>query len=206
MDLFCQLHCNYSFVDLCDTRDLPTVGDLNAQFPNGMFWRFQPLADPTVEVFGSRDSDSFLSEREEAAVSDWLRSGEQFHVMRDAPFHKSQILAGLWGASNYINLSRAASVRRSLLSVEPQLNKGFAQQILNSRVWPAIRDRAAIFDSYNCLDVEKYGQCRPWPTKREGYLYVAFGNPSGVLPVELAKRNKCPAECRPRAHQDWQYC
>ena len=28
--------------------------------------------------------------------------------------------------------------------------------------------RAAIFDSYNCRDVESFGQCRPWPTQRQG--------------------------------------
>ena len=92
LELFCQLYCNYSFLDLCDTRDLPGIGDLNAQFPVGRFWRFQVLADPTVEMFGSRDSDSFLSEREAAAVSAWLRSGEQFHVMRDGPFHRSGVI------------------------------------------------------------------------------------------------------------------
>ena len=114
LELFCELHCNYSFIDFCDTRDLPIVGDLNAQFPNGMFWRFQPLGDPTVEVFGSRDSDSFLSEREEASVRAWLRSGEQFHVMRDGPFHSIPVLGGLWGAVNYNNMTRAAAVRNSL--------------------------------------------------------------------------------------------
>ena len=44
-------------------------------------------------------------------MSAWLRSGEQFHVLRDGPFHRSQVLAGLWGANNYINMTRAASVR-----------------------------------------------------------------------------------------------
>ena len=116
LEVFCQLHCNYSFIDLCDTRDLPVLGDLNSQFPNGMFWRFQPLADPTVEIFGSRDSDSFLSEREEAAVSAWLMSGEQFHVMRDGPFHNFRILGGLWGASNYVNMTRAAAVRKGKIT------------------------------------------------------------------------------------------
>ena len=165
LDLFCQLHCNYSFVDLCDTRNLPGIGDLNAQFPVGRFWRFQPLADPTVEIFGSRDSDSFLSEREAAAVSAWLRSGEQFHVMRDGPFHTAPVLAGLWGAVNYINMSKAAAVRKSLLSVKPNLDYSYDQQILRSVVWPVIRDSAAIFDSYFCRDVQRFGHSRPWPTK-----------------------------------------
>ena len=165
LDLFCELHCNYSFIDLCDTRNLPGIGDLNAQFPVGRFWRFQPLADPTVEIFGSRDSDSFLSEREAAAVSAWLRSGEQFHVMRDGPFHTAPVLAGLWGAVNYINMSKAVAVRKSLLSVKPNLDYSYDQQILRSVVWPIIRDSAAIFDSYFCRDVQRFGHSRPWPTK-----------------------------------------
>ena len=116
-------------------------------------------------MFGSRDSDSFLSEREAAAVSAWLRSGEQFHVMRDGPFHTTPVLAGLWGASNYLNITRAAAVRKSLWSVQPQLDYSFDQQTLRSVVWPAIRDSAAIFDSYFCRDVERFGHGRPWPTK-----------------------------------------
>ena len=52
--------------------------------------------------------------------------------------------------------------------MKPQLHKSFDQDILNSLVWPHIRDRAAIFDSYNCREVEKYGQARPWPTRRQG--------------------------------------
>ena len=205
LNLFCQLHCNYSFIDLCDTRDLPGIGDLNSQFPVGRFWRFQALADPTVEIFGSRDSDSFLSEREEAAVLAWLRSGEQFHVMRDGPFHTSQILAGLWGANNYINLTTAAAVRKSLFSVKPQLKKSFDQITLNSRVWPVIRERTAIFDSYNCRDVKTFGHCRPWPTQRQGYQFVGYG-PTKHLAVKFLKMTKCPAECRPEEHQDWMYC
>ena len=38
---FCHLYCKYDFIDFCDTRQLPTVGDLNNQFPIGRFWRFQ---------------------------------------------------------------------------------------------------------------------------------------------------------------------
>ena len=37
----CNLYCDHQHVDLCDTRRLPTVGDLNHKFPVGRFWRFQ---------------------------------------------------------------------------------------------------------------------------------------------------------------------
>ena len=62
-------------------RQLPKAGNLNKKFPVGRFWRFQVdfktrsdqtfnlllliqvVADPTVEVFASRDVDSFLLPR-----------------------------------------------------------------------------------------------------------------------------------------------
>ena len=88
-DTFCSLYCQFDFIDFCDTRALPTLGDLNTRFPIGRFWRFQVLSDPTVSVFGSRDVDSYLTEREAAAVRAWLVSGKQWHVMRDGPFHRS---------------------------------------------------------------------------------------------------------------------
>ena len=79
------------------------------------FWRFQVVGDPTVEVFGSRDVDSFLLARERAAVAGWLDSGKQFHMMRDLPLHHATILAGLWGGNNYSNFTRALEVRPHLL-------------------------------------------------------------------------------------------
>ena len=203
--MFCDLYCNYSFVDLCDTRDLPGIGDLNTKFPIGRFWRFQVLQDPTVFAFGSRDVDSFLSEREEASVRAWLASGKQFHVMRDGPFHRSTILAGLWGAVNYANMTRAGRVKKALLGVQPNLYKFYDQRVLNSRVWPAIRDHAAIYDSYNCGMVWKFGHCRPWPTKRTGFQYVGYG-PTKNYARKALRRKRCPSKCRPEAHKDWMYC
>ena len=38
---FCKLFCEHDFIDLCDVRDLPVIGDLNTKFPIGRFWRFQ---------------------------------------------------------------------------------------------------------------------------------------------------------------------
>ena len=54
---------------------------------SGMFWRFLPASDTDVEVMVSRDTDSRLSEREKAAVEEWLESDKGFHIMRDHPAH-----------------------------------------------------------------------------------------------------------------------
>ena len=62
------------------------------------YGRFLPLVDPQVSVMVSRDLDSRLTAREQAAVEDWLETGLTFHVMRDNPQHDTDILAGMWGA------------------------------------------------------------------------------------------------------------
>lgn len=64
----------------------------------GMFWRFYPNDDPTVDVFISRDCDSRLNKREAEAVNEWLASDYNFHIIRDHPYHKTPILGGLWGS------------------------------------------------------------------------------------------------------------
>ena len=71
----CSLYCGHQHVDLCDTRRLPGLGDLNTQFPVGRFWRFQALGDATVRRLLVRDTDAWLLPRERAAVTQWEESG-----------------------------------------------------------------------------------------------------------------------------------
>ena len=68
---------------------------------NGMFWRFKPAASSDI-IMISRDTDSRLSYREKAAVDEWLTSDKDFHIMRDHPYHATEILGGMWGARNGI--------------------------------------------------------------------------------------------------------
>ena len=37
----CGLYCSTGHVDLCDTRHIPGLGDLNTRYPVGRLWRFQ---------------------------------------------------------------------------------------------------------------------------------------------------------------------
>ena len=65
----------------------------------GMFWRFEPLKDETIERFIVRDTDSRLNVREAAAVQEWIESGKEFHIMRDHDQHAALICGGMWGAT-----------------------------------------------------------------------------------------------------------
>jgi len=66
----------------------------------GLFWRFEPLKDITIDRFIVRDSDSRLNLREAAAVKEWEESGLEFHIMRDNAMHGAYICGGMWGATN----------------------------------------------------------------------------------------------------------
>jgi hypothetical protein len=63
----------------------------------GMYWRFLPMDDKSVETFVVRDVDSRLSDREKNAVDEWLNSGKSLHIMRDHPHHNFYVLGGMWG-------------------------------------------------------------------------------------------------------------
>ena len=58
--------------------------------------------------------------------------------MRDHPDHNYPIIAGLWGADNYANLSRALALKARLFSTEPWDWKYSDQTYLRDTVWPQV--------------------------------------------------------------------
>ena len=68
--------------------------------PNGMFWRYYASADNGYERIIFRDVDSRLSYRDVVSISQWEESERSFHIIRDHPFHMTQILGGLFGVTN----------------------------------------------------------------------------------------------------------
>ena len=110
LEYLCRLSC-YEFkdiFDLCiiDNLKIGPIDDLNRMFP--MIWRFLPTLDPQVDIVLSRDLDSKFSEREVAAVNEWLNnSTKSFHVMRDHEHHIALILGGLWGSHLGRNMARS---------------------------------------------------------------------------------------------------
>lgn len=131
---------------------------------SAMFWRFKVFCDPEVEWTIIRDSDSRLSLRESAAVSEWLASGKDFHIMRDHPAHNCAILGGLWGA-------RTAALRHfceMLEKVEPEGRYGEDQEFLHKHVYQLARRSSLVHDSF----FSRESWSAPFPTKREGLAFV----------------------------------
>lgn len=45
-----------------------------------------------------RDADARLSQRDYAAVQEWMTSTRPFHSFKDHSLHKVPIMGGMWGA------------------------------------------------------------------------------------------------------------
>jgi hypothetical protein len=65
-----------------------------------MFTRFYPVENPNNSIYMSRDTDCRLSKRELSCIEDWLESKKTLHIIRDHPYHTTEILGGLWGFQN----------------------------------------------------------------------------------------------------------
>jgi len=124
----------------------------------GMFDRFLPVMIPAVEVMLSRDCDSRLNEREVAAVNEWLESDKGFHIMRDHPWHSSQILGGMWG------------IKQGCLPEFGELMQNWNaedrwqtdQEFLNAEIYPRVVHNAMVHASH--FKMEPWA--RPFPTPR----------------------------------------
>jgi protein O-GlcNAc transferase len=126
----------------------------------GMFWRFYPASEPDVAVMLSRDTDSRLSLRERAAVDDWLDGDKDFHIMRDHPYHATEILGGMWGVRNGFLLGMRQAIN--------DYNKGdfwqVDQNFLKKVVYPYIINNVCVHD--------EFFQKSPFPTLRTPKHFV----------------------------------
>jgi len=122
---------------------------------NGMFWRF--FAANGDDIMISRDTDSRLGTREKAAVDEWLASDKDFHIMRDHPYHRTEILGGMWGVRNGL----LENIDRMILDYNAddfdnkyQVDQNFLREV----IYPIVKDNSMIHDEF----FEK----KPFPTPR----------------------------------------
>ncbi|XP_069955104.1 uncharacterized protein [Cherax quadricarinatus] len=210
----CPLLRLYAHFHVCDITNLPPpLGNISGVHPT--MWRIAPLGDPQVTALMVRDTDSQVSEREQAAVEEWLASSKSFHVMRDHPNHDKEISASLWGARwdqppryQRKNAQFLTVVRDVMLKdAADKINYGKDQMILanifieellikfivQKRLWPLMMGRVLAHDSYNCL---MFLGSSSWPTQRVNGFYV--GSPRN-LPANGDKTPCVKAICC-RAH------
>ena len=109
---------------------------------SGMFWRFYACDDSDVML--SRDTDSRLSNREKLAVDEWLNSDKDFHIMRDHPYHATEILGGMWGVRN--------GLIKNIKTIIDDYVKGdfwqVDQNFLREKIYPLVVNHSFVHDSY----------------------------------------------------------
>ena len=165
----CRFYINdtvpQEIIDNLSARDWVELIKIDEQQPwQGLFWRFYPAADPDVEVMISRDTDSRLNEREKAAVDEWLKSDEPFHLMRDHPRHNLPILGGMWGVKgNVLDMVKLIDDYLNNNS-EIEFQYGIDQHFLATVIYPQVRDR--------CLVHDEIFEHKPFPLPRNNYEYV----------------------------------
>ncbi|XP_065656606.1 uncharacterized protein LOC136082004 [Hydra vulgaris] len=189
---------NLEFFNVSNFADLEGI--------NGMVWRFLVVADSTVDIACIRDLDSKILERESDAVRVWLKSGKLVYAMKDHPQHDIPILGGMWCYRNELN--RELGIKVAKLCIENSMHrnpinqaeakKGDDQSIITRHILPLINENLFIHDSYLCHS-NKISES--FPTQRDvsgEFIGQVRGTP-GIF-------QKCPIACRPKEHQDWEYC
>lgn len=138
------------FADCVPEDILQQLSDLDCHMiPMGegnwkaMFWRFLPAANPNITVI-SRDTDSRLGMREKYAVDEWLASDKDFHIMRDHPYHTTEILGGMWGARNGIVKDIDQWISEYEKGDFYQVDQNFLREI----VYPKIKDNCIVHDPF----------------------------------------------------------
>ena len=112
---------------------------------NGMFWRF--FAADSHDTMISRDTDSRLGLREKAAIDEWLDSDKDFHIIRDHPYHATEILGGMWGARNGILKGLKSMIQKhdnGTFDDKYQVDQNFLRDV----VYPMVKDTAVVHDEF----------------------------------------------------------
>lgn len=138
---------------------------------DGMFWRFLPVGDPSLEAVIVRDTDSRPTLREAAAVEQWLSSGRTLHLMRDHPEHQVVIMGGMWGCRGGAVPDMQALIERWGVWAR----KGQDQVFLREVIYPRFENDLLVHS-----ELFSYGDefCLPFPLPREPGQFVG----SVVLP------------------------
>ena len=128
---------------------------------NKMSWRFLAASDSDRACY--RDIDSRLSQREKAAVDEWVKSQKKYHIMRDHPSHTLfPMSGGMWCSQNIPDMPQLLAKISNQKYLEDM-------NFLNRVIWPRAQKSLLQHDSFSC---DKFGETKPFPTKRVGWEHT----------------------------------
>lgn len=134
------------------------------KYPIAMMWRFLVFGHKDVNYAIVRDTDSRLSVRESNAVSEWIKSGKSFHIMRDHPLHDVLMMGGLWGAK----AGKLGDIDKLIKEWHGEKADSADQLFLKDMIYPRARSDSFIHASFNAYEPH----AGPFSTKREGLNFV----------------------------------
>ena len=115
----------------------------------GRMWRFLPASENDVDYFISRDTDSRISLRDVAAVTEWIDSGKKFNIIREHPIgHHWWMNAGMWGCKGG-SVNDIKSLMKDYYSKSN--NKGdkyLDQHFLGNIIYPMTKNDVLIHDEF----------------------------------------------------------
>jgi hypothetical protein len=166
-----ELCREYNFNMYCVDGIIPNL--------SGYFWRFllyDTLAEFDYYIF--RDLDSRITDREVAAVNEWIESGKTLHIMRDHPHHDWPMMGGMWGMKRVPGLNMtdlildwvAKNPYPEYFGRKDKADGWMTDMFfLRDVIWPMFKDDCLQHDE---MFGNKYGETKPFPTKRVGLEYV----------------------------------
>lgn len=182
------------------------------------FWRFLVLTDPTATRVICRDADARLTERDKAAVDEWIKSGFPFHIMHDHPHHdKHPIYSGMFGAVNGLLHPRLIlqwfqqdreMAKQSDSGGRPAYTWFADQEWLKEALWPLVAKYTLSHSSFYCGN---FGEAKSlgFPVQRAsavdfvGNAYMPENSFQGG-PLPESAMTSCPPQCRRKP--DWSSC
>jgi len=112
----------------------------------------------------SRDCDSRLNKREKLAVDEWLKSDKSFHIMRDHPWHDTEILGGMWGVRGDILSNMKDLIDNYVKGDFYKVDENF----LKEHIYNEVKNDCFVHDEFFNYDAIK--KC--FPEKRNGQEFV----------------------------------
>ena len=113
----------------------------------------------------------------------------------------------MWGFYNKRNRQLARQVYMRIIDLTISESYNFKrnlhhgdQNFLAMYVYPLIKDKALIHDSYYC---NEYKDSEPFPTKRIGNCSIGMFHAENC---EKVQGLECPVKCRLKDHHDWVFC
>lgn len=96
-------------------------------------YRYLPLG--FAETGFVRDADSRITERDRWCINRFLESGYTYHLIRDHIWHKSKIMAGLFGWKSPIEIE---------LNLVPDVEYGYDEAVIAEQLYPKIIDNTLV--------------------------------------------------------------